>query len=141
MALRGNAPLHGPPPAALFDPGPHEDLRRAIVAGVPELLDDLESDTRNVLLTLARIWMTPATGTIGSKDAAAAVGAPPAPGAAPPRTGPCPGRLRREGAGTPGRAVAACPPVRRPSGRRHRRACRGAPGVSGDAGGATRSGD
>jgi predicted nucleotidyltransferase len=71
MVLLGDAPLFGPPPAQLLDPVPHEDLRRAIVAGVPELLADLASDTRNVLLTLARVWMTLATGTVNSKDAAA----------------------------------------------------------------------
>ncbi|MFC8662320.1 aminoglycoside adenylyltransferase family protein [Streptomyces sp. NPDC057199] len=71
MVLLGDTPLHGPPPARLLDPVPHDDLRRAIVAGVPELLADLESDTRNVLLTLARVWTTLATGTIASKDAAA----------------------------------------------------------------------
>jgi streptomycin 3"-adenylyltransferase len=42
-----------------------------MVAGVPDLLADLEWDTRNVLLTLARIWTTLATGVICSKDAAA----------------------------------------------------------------------
>ncbi|MDT0613775.1 aminoglycoside adenylyltransferase family protein [Streptomyces lancefieldiae] len=71
MVLRADAPLYGPPPAALLDPVPHEDLRRAIVAGVPGLMAELESDTRNVLLTLARIWSTLATGEIRSKDAAA----------------------------------------------------------------------
>ncbi|GAP48062.1 aminoglycoside adenylyltransferase family protein [Streptomyces azureus] len=71
MVLRADAPLHGPPPAELLDPVPHDDLRRAIVAGVPELVADLDSDTRNVLLTLARIWTTLTTGTIRSKDAAA----------------------------------------------------------------------
>ncbi|WP_328340223.1 aminoglycoside adenylyltransferase family protein [Streptomyces violaceus] len=72
MVLRADAPLHGPPPAELLDPVPHEDLRRAVVAGVPELMDELDSDTRNVLLTLARIWATLTTGDIRSKDAAAA---------------------------------------------------------------------
>ncbi|MFH8497730.1 aminoglycoside adenylyltransferase family protein [Streptomyces coeruleorubidus] len=71
MVLRADAPLHGPPPAELLDPVPHDDLRRAIVAGVPELMAELDSDTRNVLLTLARIWATLTTGTIRSKDAAA----------------------------------------------------------------------
>ncbi|CAM5721494.1 Streptomycin 3'-adenylyltransferase OS=Streptomyces violarus OX=67380 GN=FHS41_006532 PE=4 SV=1 [Streptomyces violarus] len=71
MVLRADAPLHGPPPAGLLDPVPHDDLRRAIVAGVPELMAELDSDTRNVLLTLARIWATLKTGTIRSKDAAA----------------------------------------------------------------------
>ncbi|MFC9127647.1 aminoglycoside adenylyltransferase family protein [Streptomyces sp. NPDC057099] len=71
MVLRADAPLHGPPPAELIDPVPHADLRRAIVAGVPELMDEVDSDTRNVLLTLARIWTTLVTGDIRSKDAAA----------------------------------------------------------------------
>ncbi|GEC08690.1 nucleotidyltransferase [Streptomyces spinoverrucosus] len=71
MVLQGDAPLYGPPPATLLAPVPRADLRRAIVAGVPELMADLGSDTRNVLLTLARIWVTLATGTIRSKDAAA----------------------------------------------------------------------
>jgi len=34
-------------------------------------MGDLEHDTRNVLLTLARVWTTLATDTIRSKDAAA----------------------------------------------------------------------
>jgi streptomycin 3"-adenylyltransferase len=38
---------------------------------IPGLLDDLETDTRNVILTLARIWTTLATGDIRPKDAAA----------------------------------------------------------------------
>ncbi|MEV5882668.1 aminoglycoside adenylyltransferase family protein [Streptomyces sp. NPDC052020] len=71
MVLRADAPLYGPPPAELLDPVPHDDLRRAIVAGVPELMRELGPDTRNVLLTLARIWSTLATGEIRSKDAAA----------------------------------------------------------------------
>ncbi|MGN9760861.1 aminoglycoside adenylyltransferase family protein [Streptomyces sp. SD31] len=71
MVLLGNAPLYGPPPAEVLDPVPHEDLRRAITAGVPELLAELDTDTSNVLLTLARIWTTLTTGTIRAKDAAA----------------------------------------------------------------------
>lgn len=71
MVLRGDAPLYGPPPAEVLDPVPREDVLRAAVAGVPALMTDLESDTRNVLLTLARIWTTLATGVIRSKDGAA----------------------------------------------------------------------
>ncbi|MFF7312798.1 aminoglycoside adenylyltransferase family protein [Streptomyces sp. NPDC008137] len=71
MVLRADAPLHGPPPAELIAPVPLGDLRRAVVAGVPELMGELDSDTRNVLLTLARIWTTLVTGDIRSKDAAA----------------------------------------------------------------------
>ena len=72
MVLQGNAVLVGPPPAQLLDPVPHDDLIRGAIAGIPQLLGDLESDTRNVLLTLARIWTTLQTGQIRSKDAAAA---------------------------------------------------------------------
>ncbi len=71
-ALAGNAPLFGPPPAEVLDPVPPADLRRAMVAGVAHLMEDLEWDTRNVLLTLARIWVTLETGEIVPKDAAAA---------------------------------------------------------------------
>jgi predicted nucleotidyltransferase len=71
MTLAGETVLYGPPPAQLLAPVPLADLRRAIVAGVPQLLDNLDHDTRNVLLTLARIWLTLTTDTIRSKDAAA----------------------------------------------------------------------
>ncbi|WP_282700028.1 aminoglycoside adenylyltransferase family protein [Streptomyces sp. CC219B] len=71
MALTGDHPLTGPRPARILDPVPQADLVRASVAGLPGLLGDLDSDTRNVLLTFARIWTTLATGRITSKDAAA----------------------------------------------------------------------
>jgi len=71
MVLLGNRPLVGPPPADVVDPVPHDDLIRAITAGIPDLLADLETDATNVLLTLARIWATVATGSIHSKDGAA----------------------------------------------------------------------
>ncbi|RYF61905.1 MAG: DUF4111 domain-containing protein [Comamonadaceae bacterium] len=71
MVLAGNHPLSGPPPAELLDRVPHADLVRASVEGIPELLSDVDDDIRNVLLTLARIWTTIATGKIHTKDAAA----------------------------------------------------------------------
>ncbi|MEU6762127.1 aminoglycoside adenylyltransferase family protein [Streptomyces sp. NPDC046853] len=71
MVLLADTPLAGPPPGEVLAPVPAGDLAGAIVAGVPELLAELASDTRNVVLTLARIWMTLATGAITSKDAAA----------------------------------------------------------------------
>jgi streptomycin 3"-adenylyltransferase len=71
MTLAGNHPLLGPPAATVLDPVPIDDVRRAIVAGIPRLFADLDTDTRNVLLTLARIWATLATGQIWPKDAAA----------------------------------------------------------------------
>ena len=70
MVLASSRPLVGPPASELLDPVPHEDLVRAMVDELPQLLGDLETDTGNVLLTLARIWTTVATGEIRSKDAA-----------------------------------------------------------------------
>ncbi|THC54891.1 aminoglycoside adenylyltransferase family protein [Streptomyces sp. A1499] len=71
MTLAGDSPLTGPRPAQVLDPVPHSDLVRASVAGVSDLLGDLDGDTRNVLLTFARIWTTLATGRIRPKDVAA----------------------------------------------------------------------
>lgn len=71
-AVRGAArPLVGAPPAELLDPVPHADLVRATLDSLPSLLTDLEADTRNVLLTLARMWVTLRTGSIVPKDVAA----------------------------------------------------------------------
>ena len=69
--LGASVPLVGPPAAELFDPVPSADLRRALPDELPSLLADLETDTRNIVLTLARIWVTVVTGEIRSKDAAA----------------------------------------------------------------------
>lgn len=71
MVLLANTAVLGPPPARIFDPVPHADLVRAGVGGIDALLRDLDGDTRNVILTLARIWTTVATGVIRSKDGAA----------------------------------------------------------------------
>lgn len=71
MALLADTPLLGPPPAHVLDPVPHEDLLEATAGSLDALLRDLDDDTRNVILTLARIWSTVATGVIRSKDAAA----------------------------------------------------------------------
>jgi predicted nucleotidyltransferase len=72
MVRDSGSPILGPHPADLLDPVPRQDLERAMVDELPSLVADLESDTRNVLLTLARMWTTVATGRIVSKDAAAA---------------------------------------------------------------------
>jgi CTP:molybdopterin cytidylyltransferase MocA/predicted nucleotidyltransferase len=71
VVLLGNAPVFGPLPSTLIDPVPHGDLLAATVGEVDSLLERLDEDTRNVILTLARIWSTAATGVIRSKDAAA----------------------------------------------------------------------
>ncbi|HEX8107776.1 MAG TPA: aminoglycoside adenylyltransferase domain-containing protein [Kofleriaceae bacterium] len=71
VALAGDHPLVGPRSAHALDPVPPEHLVRASVEGIPGLLESLPGDTRNVLLTFARIWTTLATGTVVSKDVAA----------------------------------------------------------------------
>ena len=71
MVILADTPLLGPPPGQMFDPVPPGDLTRAMLAGIDPLRGDLHSDTRNVLLTFARMWSTLATGVIRSKDAAA----------------------------------------------------------------------
>lgn len=71
MVLEASHSLAGPGPAAVLDPVPPADLRRAMLDGLPGLLSDLDGDERNVVLTLARIWMSLVTGVIASKDAAA----------------------------------------------------------------------
>lgn len=62
--------LFGRPAAEVFDPVPDADIRRAIVDNVPTLLADIDGDERNVILTLARMSMTLATGAIAPKDVA-----------------------------------------------------------------------
>jgi predicted nucleotidyltransferase len=71
MVLTAGRPLLGPPPAEVLGPVTRPDLVRAMLEGVDPMLDDLDDDTRNVVLTLARIWTTLETGEFRSKDAAA----------------------------------------------------------------------
>jgi predicted nucleotidyltransferase len=71
MLLAADRPLYGPAPATIFDPVPAVDLRRTTLAAADEVLRDLDGDTRNVLLTLARVWATLETGEILPKDSAA----------------------------------------------------------------------
>ena len=71
MVLDMDKPLFGPPAAEVFEPVPRADLDRAMVAGIPGLLEDLTGDEANVILTFARVWTTLATGDIRSKDEAA----------------------------------------------------------------------
>lgn len=63
--------LAGPAPAQLLPDIPFEDIRRAIGDALPTLLNSLQGDERNVLLTLARMWRTLTTGEFVSKDVAA----------------------------------------------------------------------
>lgn len=71
MVLIADKPLQGPPPAEIFDPIPRKDLVAATIEGIDPLLQDIEGDARNVVLTLARMWSRIVTEEIMSKDAAA----------------------------------------------------------------------
>jgi streptomycin 3"-adenylyltransferase len=71
LVLAHSEVLVGPPAAELLAAVPRADLVRAMSDELPSLRDDLPSDTRNVLLTLARMWMTVETGQVRSKDVAA----------------------------------------------------------------------
>jgi predicted nucleotidyltransferase len=64
--------LVGPPAPEVLDAVPRTDLDQALRDVIPELLPGLaEDDTRNSLLTIARIWLTLTTGRIEPKDVAA----------------------------------------------------------------------
>lgn len=71
MVLQGDTAVTGPAPARVLDPVPRADLEHAITADIPESLNELDTDTRNVVLRLARTWTTLATGRIEPKDVAA----------------------------------------------------------------------
>ena len=71
MVRQSGRPLHGPPPEELIGEVPHDRLQSALRDVIPGLLRDLDSDTANVLLTLARVGYTLATGSFASKDEAA----------------------------------------------------------------------
>ncbi|ANB33354.1 streptomycin 3'-adenylyltransferase [Rhodovulum sulfidophilum] len=63
--------LCGPPGNELLPEVPPKHVRQAMRDALPELLDGLHGDARNVLLTLARMWHTARTGKFVTKDTAA----------------------------------------------------------------------
>ena len=71
MALVGDAALYGPPPTEVFDPVPREDYIAAILRDTGTVDEYIDRDTRNVVLTLPRIWSAIATDEVHSKDSAA----------------------------------------------------------------------
>lgn len=71
MVLDDGRPLVGPPAPELLEAPPHTDVMRAMLEELPSLLADLDADTRNVLLTLARVLVTVETGQLRPKDSAA----------------------------------------------------------------------
>lgn len=68
-----NIALVGPPAESFFDPVPEGDLYKALLDNLAlwESASDWSGDERNVVLTLARIWYSVATGKIAPKDIAA----------------------------------------------------------------------
>jgi streptomycin 3"-adenylyltransferase len=71
QASAADRPVAGPPARDVLPVVPPADVRAAAVEGIPGLLEDLEPDTANVVLTFARIWTTLETGEIRAKDVAA----------------------------------------------------------------------
>jgi predicted nucleotidyltransferase len=69
--LLSNRVLFGPSPSQLLPQVPYIDFFHATKKETDNLIKDIEWDTRNVLLTLARIWCTLETNTILSKADAA----------------------------------------------------------------------
>lgn len=63
--------LWGLKPEQLLAPVPYHDFMKAMLHDLSRLAADLKYDTRNVLLTYARIWSTLETNAIRSKPAAA----------------------------------------------------------------------
>jgi predicted nucleotidyltransferase len=72
MTLVGDKPLFGPPPAEVFEPVPRRDYIDAVLRDTQTVDEHMEWDTRNVVLTLARIWSAVATSEVYAKDQAAA---------------------------------------------------------------------
>ncbi len=71
QVLLASTTLMGTNPDQLLCTVPYKDFMAATTDALPDLISDLDSDIRNVLLTLARIWSTVATNAIRSKPAAA----------------------------------------------------------------------
>lgn len=63
--------LWGLEPKQLMPVVPYSDFIKAMLSDLDRLTEELEEDTRNVLLTYARIWSTLKTNTIRSKSSAA----------------------------------------------------------------------
>lgn len=71
QVIKNSVPLFGSDASDILDPVPMADIRRAIMESLPGLMEGIKGDERNVMLTLARMWLTVAVGEIASKDTAA----------------------------------------------------------------------
>lgn len=69
--LLSSKTLLGEEPKKILAKVPYSDCIKAMDNGLSELMNNLETDTRNVLLTLARMWVTLETDGICSKPVAA----------------------------------------------------------------------
>ncbi|MEM7341575.1 MAG: aminoglycoside adenylyltransferase family protein [Actinomycetota bacterium] len=69
--LTASVPIVGPPASDLLVPVPLTALVAAMKVEASQLIDELDSDTTNVLLTLCRMLFTAATGEVAPKDVAA----------------------------------------------------------------------
>lgn len=65
--LLSNKTLFGKIPSQLLNPVPYKDFIKALTAEIDSLMNNIDWDTRNVLLTLTRIWCTLETDSIRSK--------------------------------------------------------------------------
>lgn len=68
---KNSVSLFGPDASDILESVPMTHIRRAIIESLPGLMESLKGDERNVILTLARMWLTVAVGEISSKDIAA----------------------------------------------------------------------
>ncbi len=71
QVLLASSTLEGVNPDQLLCKVPYKDFMAAIIDALPNLMSELGSDVRNVLLTFARTWSTVSTDEIRSKPAAA----------------------------------------------------------------------
>ncbi len=73
QARQHSRPLMGPPADELWAPVPEVDLLRALAQTMQlwNAAPDWVGDERNVVLTLARVWYSAATGAIAPKEQAA----------------------------------------------------------------------
>ena len=67
-ALLGEKPLAGPEPTQVFEPVSRADYLDAILRDVGTVDEFLPWDTRNVVLTLPRIWSALETDAVYSKE-------------------------------------------------------------------------
>jgi len=68
---KNSVTLFGPDASDILEAVPMTDIHKAIKDSLPGLTESIKGDERNVILTLARMWLTAVTGEISPKDVAA----------------------------------------------------------------------